>query len=484
MKKVVNLLLTMFVCLGIMASTGFTADRIDLKGKELSMSILGIAGWFPSKLGVDMSPAFAEYAKKKYGYTVNFTFEEAPFTSLFQKSAASLATQSDAYNIIVVDSQWLGGLAAPGWIVKLNDIIDGNPALKGIDWYDQIVVDTYMSYPLGSKNYWGLPLEGDTMVLYVRKDKLLDPKERAAFNKKYGFQMPKTFKDFETLTMTEYEKMLEFFTRPKEDFYGIAQHYSKDYDFVCTAAHNYIWSRGGRIWDKKTNQIWGVLNSDENAASLKAYKKALKWSPPGAASYGNGGIMEAWNGGKVFSAVMWAAVGQYMMSPKNGEGKGEVMIVPAPMHLLNGKGKPNRIYSMGGQPWVINSFNDKNKMQVARDFMEWWYTPETQREFANRGGNPVISSVLNKPGFEDIQPWFKAYKFMLSESKGRDFWHNPLFAVMLHKQQEAFHAYITDQVKDPKVALDYAAYGLQKLMYDYGYTKNKPPASASKIKLE
>jgi multiple sugar transport system substrate-binding protein len=480
MKKVISLLLILFVCIGISVSNGSAADRIDLKGKELTMSILGIAGWFPSKLGVDMSPAFAEYAKNKYGYDVKFTFEEAPFTSLFQKSAASLATQSEAYNIIVVDSQWLGGLAAPGWIVKLNDIIDGNPALKNIDWYDQIVVDTYMSYPLGSKNYWGLPLEGDTMVLYVRKDKLLDPKERKAFNGKYGFEMPKSFEDFKTLAMPEFENILEFFTRPEEGFYGIAQHSSKDYDFVCTAAHNYIWSRGGRIWDKETHQIWGILNTDDNAASLKAYKNSLKWSPPGAVNYGNGELMEAWNNGKVFSAVMWAAVGQYMMSPKDGE----AMIVPPPMHLLKGNGEPNRVYSMGGQPWVINSFNDKEKMQVAKDFMEWWYTPETQIEFANRGGNPVISSVLDKPGFEKIQPWFKAYKYMLSQSKGRDFWHNPLFAVMLHKQQEAFHAYITGQVSDPKVALDYAAYGLQKLMYDYGYSKNKPPVSASKLQLK
>jgi multiple sugar transport system substrate-binding protein len=480
MKKIVRLCLLLLVCMAVVTSIAPASDRVDLKGKTLTMSILGISGWFPSKLGVDMSPAFSEYAKKKYGYDVTFTFEEAPFTSLFQKSAASMATGSNAYNIIVVDSQWLGGLAAPGWIVKLNDIIDANPALKGIDWYDQIVVDTYMSYPLGSENYWGLPLEGDTMVLYVRKDKLMDPKERAAFKKKYGIDMPKTFEDFENLTMPVYEKMLAFFTRPDEGFYGLAQHFSKDYDFVCTAGHNYIWSRGGKIWDNETNQIWGVLNTEQNAASLKEYKKSLQWCPPGAANYGNGEIMEAWNGGKVFSAVMWAAVGQYMMAPKGGE----TMIVPPPKHLINGTGEPNRVYSMGGQPWVINAFNEEDKMQVAKDFMEWWYTPETQKEFANRGGNPVISSVLDKAGFEDIQPWFKAYKYMLSESKGRDFWHNPLFAVMLHKQQEALHAYITGQVEDPKVALDYAAYGLQKLMYDYGYTKNKPPKSAAKLKLK
>jgi len=480
MKKTIKRLLVLFICVGIAIPAIADTGRTELKGKKITMSTLGIAGWYPSKLGVDMSPAFAEYAKKKYGYDVEFTFEEAPFTSLFQKAAASLATKSDAYNIIVVDSQWLGGLAAPGWIIKLNDVIDKNPQLKAIDWYDQIVVDTYMSYPLGSDNYWGFPLEGDVMVLYVRKDKLLDPVERKAFKAKYGMEMPKTFEDFEKLTYPDFVKILEFFTRPEKDFYGIAQHYSKVYDFVCTAAHNYIWSRGGRIWDNKTNQVWGVLNTPENAKSLEAYKESLKWAPPGAVNYGNSELMEAWNGGKVFCAIMWSAVGNFMMKPKDGE----VMIVPPPMHLINGDGKPNRIYSMGGQPWVINAFNNKEVMQVAKDFMEWWYTEDVQMEFARRGGNPVIKSVLNKPDFEKIKPWFRGYKWMLNQSKGRDFWHNPMYSVMLAKQQEAFHAYISGQIKDPKVALDYAAYHLQKIMADHGFTKVKPPAEGAKIELK
>jgi len=224
MRKNLKLALVLVICLGMLIPASVLAERVDLKGEKITMSILGIAGWFPSKLGVDMSPAFADYAKKKYGYDVQFTFEEAPFTSLFQKAAASLATKSDDYNIIVSDSQWLGGFAAPGWIVKLNDMIEKNPNLKAIEWYDQVVVDTYMSYPLGSDNYWGFPLEGDTMVLYVRKDKLLDPAERDAFKAKYGFDLPKSFEDFETLAYPDFEKMLEFFTRPDQDFYGIAQH--------------------------------------------------------------------------------------------------------------------------------------------------------------------------------------------------------------------------------------------------------------------
>ena len=111
-----------------------TEKNHPLNGKSINMAILGIAGWLPSKLGVDMSPEFAKYAKDRYGYTVSFSFADAPFGQLFQKAATSLATRSAEYNIIISDSQWLGALATPKWIVPLNPIIAANKDLD-IEWF-------------------------------------------------------------------------------------------------------------------------------------------------------------------------------------------------------------------------------------------------------------------------------------------------------------------------------------------------------------
>jgi multiple sugar transport system substrate-binding protein len=90
---------------------------------------------------------------------------------------------------------------------------------------------------------------------------------------------------------------------------------------------------------------------------------------------------------------------------------------------------------MGGQPWVINAFNDDAHMRVALDFLKWWYLPETQLEFAKRGGNPVLKSVLELPEFDDINPWNRAYKYMLRTERARDFWHEPNYAEMLAAQR-------------------------------------------------
>ena len=73
-----------------------------------------------------------------------------------------------------------------------------------------------MEYPEGSKTFWGLPEEGDTIALFVRTDLFHDPKERKAFKDKYGMELPQTFEDFENLSMADFEKVSEFFTRPSD----------------------------------------------------------------------------------------------------------------------------------------------------------------------------------------------------------------------------------------------------------------------------
>jgi multiple sugar transport system substrate-binding protein len=160
----------------------------------------------------------------------------------------------------------------------------------------------------------------------------------------------------------------------------------------------------------------------------------------------------------------------------------KVLIVPPP-GFKQDDGSLNRTYTLGGQPWVINAFNDGDHMQVAIDFMKWWYQPETQLEFAKRGGNPTDKATLSSEGFDDIQPHFRAFKYMLQENRSRDFWHDPNYAEMLAAQQEAFSAYMTDIVTDPMQALKYAACTQQGILYDAGRTDVEPSGDCDDVTL-
>ncbi len=455
-------------------------ERVDLEGESIEMAILGIGGWLPSQLGVEMSPLFAEYAKERFGYNVTFTFQESPFSSLFQKAATSLASRSQEFNIIISDSQWLGAFAEPGWIVPMNDVIENSENLRDIEWYDPIVEEAYMTYPDGSDQRWGLPQEADTQVLFIRKDLFEDPAEQEAFMDEYGWELPTTFEDFEDIDFEQYTQIAEFFTRPEEDLYGTAYQYSKEYDFFTMAYYPYIWSGGGEIWDPDTGDVYGILNNPKNAAALEELVDMQQYMPPGVNNYGISQIVDGFTSGRLATAIQWAAMGGAMI-PESMEGK--VTIVPPPGRRLP-NGDIRRIWSLGGQPWVINAFNDPAHMQVALDFIDWWYLSETQLEFARRGGNPATADVLNSPGFEDIQPWFRAFKYMLTGERSRDFWHEPTYAEMLAVQQAAFTGYATGEVDSAQRALDYAACEQQRILHEAGRTDNPPPASCEGISLD
>jgi multiple sugar transport system substrate-binding protein len=466
----------------LMVTLFTTADAEDehpLKGRKINMTILGISSWLPSRLAVDMSPLFAEYARKHYGYEVTFTLDEAPFTTLFQKASSSFSNRSQKYNIIIVDSQWLGALAEPKWIVNVNELIKENPELK-TEWYDPLVVKSYMEYPEETGAFWGLPEEGDTIALFIRKDLFHDPAEQRAFKETFGMDLPQTFEDFETLSMEDFEKIAHFFTRSEKGLYGTVMQYSKEYDYMTMFLYPFVFSMGGDIWDPKERRVYGILNSDINARAMEWNKRMLNYQPPGADRFGISEEISAFTQNKVASAFQWAALGLSMITPENRD---KVMVVPPP-GFRQKNGSLKRLYPVGGQPWVINAFNYMSHMRVAVDFMKWWYLPETQLEFAKRGGNPCLKAVLDSPEFENIQPWFRAYKYMLKSDRSRDFWHDPKYAELLAIQQEGFTAYATGKAKDAGSILEYVACKQQRILFEAKRSKIAPPASCDDARLK
>ncbi len=444
----------------------------SIADQEIEMTVLGIENYSITQISVDMAnEIFSKYAKEKYGYKVSFIAELAPFSNLLLHASLSLATRSPKFNLITSDSQWLGKLAEQGWIVALNDIINKNSKLKKIQWVDPIVKKVFMIYPDNSSQLWGMPQVGSTLLLYVRRDMLEDPEEQQTFKAHYGFNLPQTYNDFLSLTMDKYEKMCEFFTRPSEGLYGLATPLSRKYSYMSESLHSFIWSRGGEIWNKNNKKIWRILNTYENAKSLEHLVGLLKYTPQGEAiNYGIAEVVDVFTKGKVFSAINWSGVSTSMV-PMHMRDK--VLIVPPPGYKIGGKIK--RIYSIGGQPWVINKFNDANHMKVAIDFLKWWYLPETQLEFAKRGGSPVTKAFFETPGYENIQPWFKAYKYMLTEEHAKDFWHEPSYFEMLSIQQKAITDYAAGRVTDAQQVLDYVAYTLQLILYESGRSQIPPP---------
>ena len=130
-------------------------------------------------------------------------FEFVPWTSYADRFLNELNSQGTLCDLIIGDSQWIGGSAENGHYVKLNDFFDK----EGISMDDFLpaTVYAYSTWPKGTPNYWALPAMGDALGWVYRKDWFAKPELQAEFKEKYGRDLapPKTW--------TELKEIAEFF---------------------------------------------------------------------------------------------------------------------------------------------------------------------------------------------------------------------------------------------------------------------------------
>ena len=109
-----------------------------------------------------------------------------------------------------------------------------------------------------------------------RRDLFDDPKEKAAFKGKYGYDLAAP------ATYDQLRDIAEFFTRPDQKSFGIALYGSEDYDARTSAFLNLFWSFGAELWDPKTSKAEGYINSPHAKKALSFFKELFAYAPSGS----------------------------------------------------------------------------------------------------------------------------------------------------------------------------------------------------------
>src|SRR2546428_3927166 len=203
---------------------------------------------------------------------VKIKVETVPWPDFQTKAFTEFNARGDAYDMVVGDSQWLGAGSTGGHYVDLTDFFKKHNVAKSMA---AATVVGYAEYPPKSGKYWAIPLEGDANGWAYRKDWFEDPKEKAAFKKKYGYDLgiPKDYKQLRDIA--------EFFHRPSEKRYGVALYTDNTYDALAMGVEQTIFSFGGDLGDYSTYKVRGIINSKQNIEALKFYKELYKFTPPG-----------------------------------------------------------------------------------------------------------------------------------------------------------------------------------------------------------
>ncbi len=325
-----------------------------------------------------------EEANRSYkaasGNDVSLEIDFIPWPSFYERVAASLTSGEQKYQMIVTDSQWLGAFIEGGYYLKLNKYIDADPALQALmkDLHPALVA-AYSTYPHRSENYYGFPQMPDTHLTWFRQDLFCHEGERAAFEAEFNDTLPCSYEEWQDTDWDRWERIGKFFRRAKgeklgdsvaeDDFYGIAYQAGKGYDFSTMQINAFFWQWGGGIWDETKEpegQALGVVNSDVNVEALERYLELLQYAPP---AYKTGQmdifqIQELFMQGKVGAIINWVGLGEPVLDANTSTVHDKVAFALAPGRR-GPDGKILRWQNIGGQPFVLTTWNDDKVIEEA-----------------------------------------------------------------------------------------------------------------------
>ncbi|NBB49290.1 extracellular solute-binding protein [Rhizobium sp. CRIBSB] len=403
-----------------------------VKAEELTLCW---AAWDPANALVELSKDF----EAKSGHTMKFEF--VPWPNFADRMLNELNSGGKLCDLMIGDSQWIGGAAENGQYVKLNDFF----AKEGIKMEDFIpaTVVGYAEWPKNSPNYWALPAFGDVVGWTYRKDWFARPELQAEFKTKYGrdLAVPKTF--------AELKDIAEFFQGRDIDgkkVYGAAIYTERGSEGITMGAMDVLYSFGFQYDNPaKPYELEGFVNSPQSVAGLEFYKALYDCcTPPGSSDTYMSENIDAYKSGQVALQMNFAFIWPGIHADANvgGDKSG---------YFPNPAGPDGKQFAqLGGQG--ISVVAASSKQDAALEYIKWFAQPEIQNKWWSLGGYSALRSVVEDPGFATSQPY--AQTFLDSMAIVKDFWAEPSYASLLQASQKRFHDYVVAGQGTAQEALD------------------------------
>lgn len=380
------------------------------------------AQWAPA----DYLQKLSEDFTAETGITV--IVEQTPWETFVQKYNVEMVAKSDAWDIIVGDSQDLGTMATGGHYVDLTEWIKE----KGVDkTFTPASLMYYGEYPKGSGKYWGVPTEGDALGWAYRKDLFEDPQNKAAFKEKYGYELDVP-RDWQAIL-----DIAEFFHDPDNGFYGLAIYGDNGYDSLAMFAEQSIWTFGGELGNYQTMEVDGYLNTEAAADGIEFYKKLFEFTPPGFedAFYIKANDAQA-AGIVAMSCNYFAFFPGLANEATNPYAKVTGYFASPPQKGRDGVVR--QFTALGGQAASVVTYS--KKQDLAMQWLEWFIRPDVQMKWAQLGGYTCHTETLESEAFLNATPYNAAFKKSMEVFK--DFWSVPEYSEMLNIFSETLGKYI------------------------------------------
>ncbi|WP_298932876.1 extracellular solute-binding protein [uncultured Ruegeria sp.] len=391
------------------------------------------AAWDPANALVELSKEF----EAESGHTMNFEF--VPWPNFADRMLNELNSGGKLCDLLIGDSQWIGGGAENGHYVQLNEFFDAESI--SMDDFAPATVYAYSTWPKGTPNYYALPAMGDANGWFYRKDWFEDPEIQAAYKEATGQDLREPESQKELLQIAQFFQGREI---DGKTVYGAAIFTERGSEGITMGVTGALYPWGFKYENTPGSyDMEGAVNSPEAVEALEFYKEFYKTAtPPGYTNSYMGESLDAFKSGQVAMAMNWFAFfpGLYA-DPSTGGDKIDFFVNPP----QNQAGS-----TLGGQGISVVSYSDKQ--DAALEYIKWFAQPAVQAKWWELGGYSAHNSVLQDPGFVDSAPF--AGDFLLAMNDVQDFWQEPAYAELLLAMQKRIHDYVVADQGTAQEALD------------------------------
>jgi len=401
------------------------------KSKDKSLTVLVEGG----------SPAFtvaketAEEFKEKTGYEVKI--ESVPYTGVYDKLKAEVASQAGAFDVATIDILWFPALASG--LLPLDDLIT-----------EEVEGDLFQGLVEGGSyqdNVYGLPVWTNAKNVIYRKDLFEDEQNKADFKKQYGYELapPKTWE--------QYKEIAKFFTRDTDhdgqiDLYGTTVFGANNGDTVASWLDHAAQAGTNSLVIDENREI--IVNTEPYVESLQLLTDMLnkdKSVPPGAMEISSAETAELFWSGKSAMMIAWGHFYVPSNDPKQSDVAGKVGSAP----MIAGDAG---IGAVPG-PWYQVIPSSSKKQEIAKTYLEFIY--EKNALFMDSLGVAARKSVFEeyseKEGYEHLES-------LMTTLNAKQTQNRPEIKEWQQIESEALIpavAYALSGEKTPQEALDWAA---------------------------
>jgi len=360
----------------------------------------GVTITVPSQKGwASFAPAVEQTAKFEELTGIKVKYDMIPGSEIPSKQLLEVSQKTGAYDVLQQH-----GISFGAFFRHLRPMDDRIKEVWGsVEKFEEYFFPAQQGVKgKDGKHYW-IPFHANVEIGYYRKALFEDPKEKAAFKAKYGYDLAPP------ATIKQVEDIAAFFTRPASNQYGFTANWGGGQGFG--AFLHYYYAAGHEQLDAQLRPTMKAGKGREDAVRIARFMQdaiyKAKYVNPDSAKFQTGQVSDYFLSGASALAFGWLSdYWQFMQKPDNIKQVGPVGAFQFPSFTPGVNGG----YASW---WVMGIPEDSKHPDAAWEYIKWVLNRSPQVEMAAGQLPPsrqLAQETAVKPGGVNPPSLYEAFR--------------------------------------------------------------------------